>query len=215
VGWSLTPPLLQPASHPLHPRHSSNPQNCISISSLCPHVPASDRFTSWLSPFGIAQMNTEALCFPPEVIICKRLIMARCMLPRILKNYAASLSWFTRFCDNFGILEVEHMPASKSLLSTFVTTHGAGSVNKGSIKSWLLGVVLWHCINHAPWFGSSDLEWAVSGAARLTPNSSNLNKRDPVMIQHLHALRRHLDLSNSFDIAVFAIACIMFWCCCR
>jgi len=170
---------------------------------------------SWLSPFGIAQMNVEALHFPPEVIIRKRLVMARCVLPGTLKNYAASLSRFTKFCDDFGVPEVEHMPASESLLCTFVTTRGAGSVGKGAIKSWLLGVELWHRINHAPWFGSSDLERAVSGAAKLAPVSSHLSKRDPVTIQHLRALRRHLDLSNSFDIAVFAIACITFWCCCR
>ena len=31
----------------------------------------------------------------------------------------------------------------------------------------------------------------------------------------LHSLHHHLDLTNSFDIAVFAVACVMFWCCCR
>src|SRR5882724_9702154 len=130
------PSLLQPVSHPLCPRHPSNPHNCISVSSICPHVPASDRFTSWLSPFGIAQMNVEALHFPPKVIIHKRLDMAQCMLPGTLKNYAAGLSQFTNFCDDFHIPEVERMPASESLLCTFVTTCGAGSIGKGLIKSW-------------------------------------------------------------------------------
>ena len=99
-----------------------------------------------------------------------------CVLSSTLKNYAAGLSQFTKFWDDFSISEVEHMPASESLLCTFVTTLGAGSVGKGAIKSWLLGVDLWHHINHAPWFGSSDLEWVVSSVAKLAPASSHLSK---------------------------------------
>jgi len=29
------------------------------------------------------------------------------------------------------------------------------------------------------------------------------------------ALNRHLDLTNTFNIAVFALACVAFWCCCH
>ena len=141
--------------------------------------------------------------------------MARCMLPVTLKNYAAGLSRFNKFCDDFNIPESEHMPASECLLSTFITTHGAGSVGKGAIKTWLLGVELWHRINGAPWLGGAELQQAVEGSAKLAPKSSHLSKHDPVTIDHIRALHRHLDLTNSFDIAVFAIACIAFWCCCR
>jgi len=35
------------------------------------------------------------------------------------------------------------------------------------------------------------------------------------MIKHLCALHRHLDHTDAFDIMVFAIACVAFWCCCR
>src|SRR5882724_10606842 len=80
---------------------------------------------------------------------------------------------------------------------------------------WLLGVELWHHINDAPWLGGPVLQCSVKGAARLAPLSSCLDKRDPVMIEHLCCLHWHLDLMNSFDISVFAITCIVFWCCCR
>ena len=69
--------------------------------------------------------------------------MAHCVLPVTLKNYATGLSRFTKFCDDFNVPEAECMPASKMcsaskcLLSTFVTTHGAGSVSKGAIKMWI------------------------------------------------------------------------------
>ena len=34
-------------------------------------------------------------------------------------------------------------------------------------------------------------------------------------IEHLRSLWCGLDLSNSFDIVVFAVACVAFWCFCR
>ena len=107
------------------------------------------------------------------------------------------------------------MPASEILLCTFVSTCGAGSVGKGAIKTWLSGIKLWHRINNTPWHGGAELTRAIEGAAKLTPSSSHLGKHDPVTIQHICALCHHLDLTNAFDIAVFAVACIAFWCCCR
>src|SRR5882672_7291178 len=133
-------------------------------------------------------MNTELSRFPPEIIIRRHLVMVRCVLPNTLKNYAAGLSHFTKFCDDFNIPKVEHMPASELLLSTFITSHGAGSVGKGAIKTWLLGIELWHCINDAPWLGGAVLQQAVEGSARLAPLSSCLAKQDPVTIQHLCCL---------------------------
>ena len=83
--------------------------------------------------------------------------MAHCVLLDTLKNYAAGLSCFIKFCDNFAIPEIKCMPASEVLLSTFVSTHGAGSVGKSAIKTWLLGVKLWHRINNAQWHGGTTL----------------------------------------------------------
>jgi len=103
-------------------------------------------------------MNSETTLFPLEIIMCKHLIMAHCVLPVTLKNYAAGLSCFTKFCDDFNISEDEHMPASKCLHSTFITTHGTGSVGKGAIKTWISGVELWHHINGAPWLGGAELQ---------------------------------------------------------
>jgi len=59
------------------------------------------------------------------------------------------------------------------------------------------------------------LRCTLKGAAKFAPSSSRQPKRDPVTIDHIKALHRHLDLTNTFDIAVFALACIAFWSCCR
>src|SRR5882724_11522709 len=92
--------------------------------------------------------------------------------------------------------------------------YGAGSVGK-VVKMWVLGLELWHRINSAPWHGGAELQWSIEGSTKLAPKSSCLAQHDPVTIEYIHALHCCLDLTNSFDIAIFAIACIPFWCCFR
>jgi len=122
------PPLPQLESCQKCPRFASNPQHHINPNLLCPHVSAANHFTSWLSPYGIACMNMELSHFPPEIIIRRHLVMVCCGLPNTLKNYAASFSHFTKFCDDFSIPEIKRMPASEMILSTFITSPSAGSV---------------------------------------------------------------------------------------
>jgi hypothetical protein len=74
---------------------------------------------------------------------------------------------------------------------------------------------LWHRLNGAPWYGGKSLCRTIEGAAKSAPTSSHCPLCQPVTYQHLCALRRSLDLTNAFDIAVFAVACIAFWGCCH
>jgi len=108
-------------------------------------------------PYGISKMNSESSPFPPKVVICRCLIMACCMLPITLKNYVTGLSQVNKNCDDFNIQEAECMPASE-YISTFVTTHGAGLVSKGVIKTWILGLELWHHNNSALWHRGAELQ---------------------------------------------------------
>ena len=107
------------------------------------------------------------------------------------------------------------MPAPEWLLSAFVTTHGAREVGKGTLSAWLLGLQLWHNVNNAPWHGGTHLKWALQGALQAAPLSSKRGKRLPIALWHLQSLRHHLILSNTFNAAVFATACVSFWCQCR
>ena len=107
------------------------------------------------------------------------------------------------------------MLASKSLLSIFITAHGAGRVGKGTLLSWLSGLQLWHVINGAPWNGGARLSRAVKGAASFAPSSSFHAPRLPITIHHLHLLKQDLDVTNTFDAAIWAVACIAFWSQCR
>ena len=210
------PPLPLPVVHSRCAHFSSNPQDHIAPNLLHLHVSTSDRFTFWLSLFGIAQINnSQASLFLPEIIIHRQLVMENCILQNTLKNYAAGLSHFIKICNDFAVPEMKCMPASEILLSTFISTHGAGLVGKSAMKSWLLGVKLWHRINNAPWHGVPVLSQALEGASKLTPLSSHCARHNPVTIENIRVLRQNLDLTNAFDITIFVVACIMFWCCCR
>src|SRR5882724_4268048 len=215
VAPFIAPPLPLPVAHTKRPRLASKPQNRIVPNTLCPHVIASECFTKWLTPYGIAKLDSLSRLFSHDIIIRRRLCTANCVLPSTLNSYAAGLARFTKFCDDSNIPEEDRMPASESLLSHFIASRGAGSVGLGSMKTWLEGIRLWHHVNEAPWRGGAILKRTLNGAAKFSPIESIQPKRDPVTIEHLKSLRHHLDLSNSFDIAVFAVACVAFWCCCR
>jgi len=134
--------------------------------------------------------------------------------PKTLSNCSASILRFTQFCDALNIPEYICMPAPKWLLSIFVTTHGAGSVGGGAIKSWLLGLEFWHLINGAPWYGASHLRKTAKVSHTLAPLTSSRAPRSPMTIRHLHSLKNHLTLTDTFNVAVFGTATVTFWCQC-
>lgn len=207
----VPPPLPQPCSRVRRPRMSKNIVNHIKVSPLRPHVLASDRFLAWLTPFGNKKLAELANTFPPHLLARRRIIISKSVNDETLANYAAGLIRFTAFCDDLDIPECDRMPASSSLLSLFVTTRGTGSVGGPTIRTWLLGLELWHTINDAPWNGGKLLTRPLKASVKLAPESSHLKKREAVTIDHIRALRSHLDLSDSFDAAVWAAATTAFF----
>src|SRR5882724_9967894 len=111
----------------------------------------------WLTPYGIAKLDEASHLFPAQTIIRCRLIMANSILPSTLNNYVASLIRFTKFFDDFTVPKHVRMSAPESLLSTFISTHAAGSVSKSTMKTWIEGLCLWHIINDATWHSNSAL----------------------------------------------------------
>lgn len=106
------------------------------------------------------------------------------------------------------------MPAPDHLLASFVASW-AGKVASTTAQNWMAGLHFWHNIHGAPWHGKGLLRTATAGLAKVVPSSSKRPRRPPVTIEHMHALFRGLDFSNAFDSAVFAVASVAFWCCCR
>ena len=129
-------------------------------------------------------------------------------------NYGAGLLRFTQYCDTHSIPEHSCMPASEFLLSAF-SASAAGSASESTLNNWLAGLQYWHVINGALWHGSDMLHHVHHGFAKLIPPSSKQAKRPLVTIEALVALKSGLDLSNTFDMAVWAVASVAFWSCCR
>src|SRR5882672_8556499 len=141
--------------------------------------------------------------------------MSRSVHPKTLSNYSAGVLRFTQFCDTFLIPEDLRMPTPEWLLSIFITTCSPGSVGRGTIKTWLLGLQFWHLINGTPWYGMSHLNRAAQGSRALAPSSSSRAPQAPVTMRHLLSLRHHLSITDTFDTAVYGMATVAFWCQCR
>ena len=108
----------------------------------------------------------------------------------------------------------ERENASEILLTAFAAD-AAGRVATSTLNTWLSGLRFWHIVNGAPWHTGPMLKQTRKGVRKLVPATSKRRKRPPVTVEHMYALRSGLDLTNSFDAAVWAIACVAFWSCCR
>lgn len=188
------------------------PQNEVAISHLRPFVLADERITSWTSPHAASfRQELSSLVSRPTTVHLFNVI-AEGLEVRTKKNYGAGLLRFTQFCDGLNIPENDRMPASEALVAAFVARH-AGLVRHDTIGGWLSGLSFWHAINGAKWPGGDVLKYTKKGAKKLEPPP--LPKRPPVTLEHMHALFTGLNLSNTFDAAVFAVACSAFWGCRR
>ena len=118
-------------------------------------------------------------------------------------NYKAGLLHFTQFCNTFNIPESIRMSAPKWLLAAF-TAVAAGSVLSSCVEGWLLGLSFWHSVNGAEWKGGNQLRITKAAVIKMVPESSKQAKRPPVTLEHMLSLLKGLNLSNSFDIAVWA-----------
>ena len=183
-------------------------------SAFRPHVLASERLQRWISPHSIVFHQSIQGALPQSNLSHLFEVMTFSLDQGTCNGYGAGLLRFTQFCDKAKVPEKERMPASELLLSAFIAD-AAGTVGPSAINNWLAGLHFWHIINAAQWNGDEMLSQTKKGAQKLTPITSKHAKRPPVTIEHLYALRSGLDLTNSFDAAIWAIACIAFWSCCR
>lgn len=105
------------------------------------------------------------------------------------------------------------MPASAYLLSAFIAEH-RGQVSLSCLDGWVSGLQAWHMINNAPWYGDVKfVKQVLKESLKLAPPPRPL--RQPVTLKHMKALQKGLNMFNPFDAAVWAVATLAFWGCCR
>ncbi|KAK6969534.1 DNA breaking-rejoining enzyme [Favolaschia claudopus] len=214
-GSSVNPSPPQAVRKLSGPRNSSKPYNRLKPSPLRPPVLAKDRILSWRTPYTFQSLRSLSASFPSDLIARWQQVLASSVEPATHGSYAAGLLRFNHFCDLHSIPEEHRMPASEALLSIFISSYGAGHVASGTVSTWLSGLQLWHAVNFAPWHGAALLSRTRKGVSKLAPPSSRRPPRDPVSFNHMTALRRGLDLSNTRDSAIWAAACTAWRDCAR
>ncbi|KAI5981110.1 hypothetical protein EDD15DRAFT_2337602 [Pisolithus albus] len=88
-------------------------------------------------------------------------------------------------------------------------------LSQKTLNNWLAALHFWHIVNGAPWHGNDMLRHVRRVFTKLVPPSSKRAKRPPVTLEALCILHDRLDLSNTFDASVWALASLAFWSCCR
>jgi len=115
-----------------HPHTMTTKSNAVIVpNSFRPHIPACDRLTRWLTPFGVNHLNSLATPVPPNLILQGRLLISKSVTPSTLNNYAAGLLQFTQFCDEHHIPESLRKPASEDLLVLFVSIYSGMNSKRG------------------------------------------------------------------------------------
>lgn len=186
----------------------AKPSSTIKTSTYRPHVCAEDRLGSWTTPFSHrfrADLNNQ---LSAEASVSLTRAMLSSLEPGTRKNYGAGLLRFTQFCDQHDIGEDARMPASDALLAAFIA-RWHGEVSRSTIDTWIAGLTFWHALNGAPWNGDRMLRAVCKAALKRQPTPRD--KRPPVTIQHMYALREGLDLTSSLDSSVYGSACAAFW----
>lgn len=131
-----------------------------------------------------------------------------------LMGYGQAVARFMRFCDDERLPANVRLPANDFLLCAFAAS-SAGRHAGSTARSNISALKAWHIAQGADWQGGSRLRYILNGVEALAPGCSRRPPRPPITTGMLQLLQTHLDLDNAFDAAVFACACIAFWCQCR
>ena len=94
----------------------------------------------------------------------------------------------------------------------YVNVPFAGSYSAKTINNYLAGMHTWHVLYGLPWLiDANEAKVLMQGAMHLAPPTSKKKLHAPYTMQHLTLIRQALNLSLSFDAAVWACATSLFY----
>jgi hypothetical protein len=122
------------------------------------------------------------------------------------ESYGSGLLVFHVFCDSKSIPEDQRAPASRVLISLFITEM-AGHYSGKTVSNYVQGVRAWHIVHGIPWTlgGDVEIDSLFKAAISLTPPTSKRTKRDPYTIILITAIKEQLSLNDPLDAAVFRV----------
>lgn len=145
-------------------------------------------------------------------------------------SYGSALRKYHLFCDVFSVPEAARLPAAYSLLHSFALWAAADPdpadpvfadgtpfepVSVPVVRKYLAGVRAWHIAQGWPAPLSDEdharINWSLRGLAKMQLGKRTRPPRPPATLPMLVALKATLDLSDSFDACVWAMASCAFW----
>ncbi|KAK2464050.1 hypothetical protein APHAL10511_003920 [Amanita phalloides] len=127
------------------------------------------------------------------------------------ETYGTSLAAFHWFCDQAGIPEVEHAPASRETLEVFAAVL-AGVYSPSTINNYLAGIRAWHIIHglelktHKP-----TMDALLKVAMVMALPDAQRAKRPPLQLKKIQTIKALLDLKKPLGVAIFACLTTTFW----
>lgn len=179
-----------------------------------PLVRAHDRIGYWHSPTSIKNRVSRILNAHPSDMDRLDTLTDASLKSSTLSTYGSGLAHWIAWCDLRGLPEHDRLPASAHHLALFLgylSRHKSEAV----LRTAMSGLRHWHELNGLKWAGDDAFVRKIRHAAGLAAPVSVRPRRSPVTIPHLVALRENLNFANTFDSAVFAVACTAFWGVCR
>jgi hypothetical protein len=130
------------------------------------------------------------------------------------ETYGSGLLVFHVFCDSKSIPEDQRAPASRILISSFITEM-AGHYSGKTVSNYMHGVRAWHILHGVQWSlgGDIEIDTLFKVAISMTPTSSKKTKCDPYTISLIIAIHENLNLSSPLNAAVFACLTTTFFTC--
>ncbi|KAH9056235.1 hypothetical protein EDB87DRAFT_1566789 [Lactarius vividus] len=194
---------IPPATSPLKPPATYRPALAFSPSSLCPQCLAKDRLRLWTpaysrptTPDGHTLDETDRERIKDT--------MLHAWEEDTRAAYGSGLLMWHQFCNEKHVPEPERAPATQDLLSAFVA-HMAMAYSGKTISGYLSGIRAWHVLHSVPWaLEKSEMDTMLRAACKLTPSTSKAKPRLPYTPTFISEVRKHLNLEDPLDAAVFA-----------
>ena len=175
-----------------------------------PHVLASERLQRWLPLHG-RESATDMSNLTPDDVRQIAIVMGKSWEESTLAAYGSGLLNFHVYCDQKGIPEEERAPASPILINAFVSSL-AGAYSGSTIDNYVYGIRAWHLLHGVRWqMDVAELEVLLRAAEKSTPPSSRRKKRVPYTTEFILAIRRHLNLDQPRDAAVYSCLTTTFY----
>lgn len=195
-------------------------------SALRPPVPADQRIFAWT---GVHTPPLTTINHP--LLLNLALDASRASLREgTLGSYGSGLRKFHLFCDAFSIPDAARLPASFELLHSFclwavadpsendiiyVSDVPFEPVSVSAATKYLDAVRAWHIAQGwPPPLNTADRErinWSLRGLENIQGRRRSRPPRPPVSLHMLAALRDSLNLGDSFEACIWALAACAFW----